>query len=213
MAAIPCDACGGKMNDGLAVCPHCGARRALADRPKLSGDEIRALLATDPRGRDGEPRGVFQTLVLPHPATTGLTRLAELVLTGLSLPLVLGSAATLALTRRRALSSDQPTGEVVPAVLATFYGGGALLGPVPGIAIFALVAALWLRVAVRAWARGPRVDLQHIDPPPRRPALPVARVIHDDAAAAAAPPPAPAPSPTTASPEPPLDRGGPRMLR
>ena len=45
MAVIACDACGGKMNDGLAVCPHCGARRAVTERPKLSGDEIRALLA------------------------------------------------------------------------------------------------------------------------------------------------------------------------
>src|SRR5690348_14205613 len=51
MAVIACDACGGKMNDGLAVCPHCGARRAATGRPTLSGDEIRALLATDPSAR------------------------------------------------------------------------------------------------------------------------------------------------------------------
>src|SRR4051812_28748811 len=58
MAVIACDACGGRMNDGLAVCPHCGARRALTDRPKLSGEEIRALLATDRSTRDRAPRGL-----------------------------------------------------------------------------------------------------------------------------------------------------------
>src|SRR5215468_4161777 len=116
MAVIACDACGGKMNDGLAVCPHCGARRAVTERPKLSGDEIRALLATDRSARDAEPRGLIQTLVLPHPATRGAARVAEVALTVLGLPLVISGALALALTRR-ARRTVASSGEL-PAALA-----------------------------------------------------------------------------------------------
>ncbi|HEX7840030.1 MAG TPA: hypothetical protein VF469_21285, partial [Kofleriaceae bacterium] len=140
MAVISCDACHGKMNSELAACPHCGARRAVTERPKLSNDEIRALLATDPGVRAAEPpRGLFQTLVLPHPETSGGVRIAELVLTVFSLPLVIAGAASLGVTRR--LARQKPTGgELIPAFAMTVFGGLGLLGHLPLFAIGVPVA-------------------------------------------------------------------------
>jgi DNA-directed RNA polymerase subunit RPC12/RpoP len=171
MAVIACDACGGKMNDGLAVCPHCGARRALAGRPTLSGDEIRALLATDPTARDGEPRGLMQALILPHPATRGAARAAEIALTLVGLPIVLSSAVAIALTRRarRAVAAG---GELPAALTMTvFCGPGLFLAP--GWLVGASIAAIWLRALIRSRSAGRRgVDLHRIErPAPERPAL------------------------------------------
>lgn len=170
MAVIACDACGGKMNDGLAVCPHCGGRRAVTERPKLSGDEIRALLATDRTTRDGERRGLMQTMIVPHPATRGAARVAEIALTVLGLPLVLSGAATIALTRRARLTAA-PGGELPAAMVMTVFGGAGLLG-LPVALVGASIAAIWLRALIRIRsAPDRRVDLHRIEPPPReRPA-------------------------------------------
>lgn len=198
MAVIACDACGGKMNDGLAVCPHCGARRAVTGRPKLSGDEIRALLATDRSARDAEPRGLIQTLVLPHPATRGAARLAEIALTVLGLPLVISGAAAIALTRR-ARRTAASGGELPAALAMTVFGGAGLLG-LPAVLVGASIAAIWLRALIRIRsAPDRRADLHRIEPPPReRPAPLPARVE----------PPAP-----VQAPEPPARPGEPRLLR
>lgn len=163
------------MNDGLAVCPHCGARRAVTERPKLSGDEIRALLATDRSARDAEPRGLIQTLVLPHPATRGAARLAEIALTLLGLPLVISGAAAIALTRRARLTAA-PGGELPAALAMTVFGGAGLLG-LPAALVGASIAAIWLRALIRIRsAPDRRADLYRIDPPPReRPASAQAR--------------------------------------
>jgi len=164
MAVIACNACGGKMNDGLLVCPHCAARRALTERPKLSGDEIRALLATDATTRETGSRGLIQALILPHPATRGAARVAEIALTVIALPLVVGAAITLALSRRARLTVS--AGGELPAALAmTVFGGAGLLG-VPVSLIGASVAAVWLRALIRSRSGARRgVDLHRIDPP------------------------------------------------
>jgi hypothetical protein len=202
MGVIACDACGGKMNDGLAVCPHCGARRALSERPKLSGDEIRALLATYPTAREGEPRGLIQTMILPHPATRGAARIAEIVLTLAGLPLVISASFVIGLTRRARLTAS--SGGELPAALAmTVFGCMGVLGlpaPLVGVSIGA-VAAVWLRavIRIRSAARR-RVDLHRIEPPSRTPPAPLP---------ARTEPPVP---PT--APEPPVPAGGePRLLR
>jgi DNA-directed RNA polymerase subunit RPC12/RpoP len=189
MAVIACDACGGKMNDGLAVCPHCGARRAVTERPKLSGDEIRALLATDPTARDAEPRGLIQTLVLPHPATRGAARLAEIALTLLGLPLVISGAAAIALTRRARLTAA--LGGELPAALAmTVFGGAGLLG-LPAALVGASIAAIWLRALIRIRsAPDRRADLHRIEPPPRVRPAPLPVRVEPSAPVQAAEPPA-----------------------
>jgi DNA-directed RNA polymerase subunit RPC12/RpoP len=203
MAVIACDACSGKMNDGLMVCPHCGARRALTERPRLSGDEIRALLATDQTVRAGEPRGLIQTLILPHPATRGVARLAEVALTVVGLPLVISGAVSLGLTRRARLTAASG-GELPAALLMTVFGGAGLLG-LPVAVVGASLAAVWLRALIRSRAAGRRVDLHRIEPPPREPLAPP--VIVDPAPA----PPAPLASPRAS--EPPGQPGEPRLLR
>jgi DNA-directed RNA polymerase subunit RPC12/RpoP len=199
MAVIACDACGEKMHDGLAVCPHCGARRALTERPKLSGDEIRALLATDRTTRDGESRGLIQTLVLPHPATRGAGRAAELALTVLGLPIVVSGAVAMALFRRGRLTAD--AGGELPAALTmtVFCGPGLFL--VPASLVGASIAAIWLRALIRSRIAARRgVDLHRIERPAReRPAPEPAR----------SEPPAP-----SLAPESPVAGGGePRLLR
>ena len=216
MAVISCDACSGKMNSGLAVCPHCGARRAVTERPKLSNDEIRALLATDPGLRGAEPpRGLLHTLVLPHPATSGGARIAELVLTALSLPLVLAGALSIGVTRR--LARHKSTGgELVPALAMTVFGGLGLLGHVPLLAVGGSIAALWTRALIR-WRAGTARgrDLMRIERPRRErsPALPAARAMRDEPAIAAKPG-RPAAPPAVAPEEPPLPSGAePRLLR
>lgn len=199
MAVIACGACGGKMNDGLAVCPHCGARRALTEPPRLSGDEIRALLATDSTTRAAGSRGLLQTLILPHPATRGAARFAELALTLIGLPLVVSAAIALALGRRARLTA--PSGGELPAALAmTVFGGAGLLG-VPAPLVGASVAAVWLRALIRSRSAALRdVDLHRIEPPH-----------HERVAALPAPDAALAPSPV---PEPaPVPAGEPRLLR
>jgi hypothetical protein len=238
MAVISCDGCGGKMNSELAVCPHCGVRRQLAERPKWSNDEIHALLATDRGVRDAEPaRGMFQTLVLPHPATAGGVRIIELVLTAISLPLVIAGAATIGISRR-ARHVTGAGGEFTPALAMTVFGAVGLASHVPLAAIGVLVAAMWTRAWVRTRAGAVRGrDLMRIEPVPRAstPALAPARVVRDEPAAAkpelAAPPAAapaarsvtsPAASPAALpaaqavlpKPEPPSEPGAePRLLR
>lgn len=197
MAVIACDACGGKMNDGLAVCPHCGARRAVTERPKLSGDEIRALLATDRSARGAEPRGLIQTLVLPHPATRGAARVAEIALTLLGLPLVISGAVAIALTRRARLTAA-PGGELPAALAMTVFGGAGLLG-LPVALVGASIAAIWLRALIRIRsAHDRRADLHRIEPPPRERLAPLLAPVE--------------PSAPVQAPEPPARSGEPRLL-
>jgi DNA-directed RNA polymerase subunit RPC12/RpoP len=206
MAVIACDACGGKMNDGLAVCPHCGARRALTERPKMSGEEIRALLATDRSARDAEPRGLIQTLVLPHPATQGAARVAEIALTVIGLPLVISGAIAIALKRRTRLTVASG-GELPAALVMTVFGGAGLIG-LPAALVGTSIAAIWLRALIRSRSAARRgVDLHRIEPAPReRPAASPAPV-EPPAPLQVGEPPVPVQAPEPALP------GEPRLLR
>jgi len=210
------------MNSELVVCPHCGARRQVSERPRWSKDEIHALLATDAGARGAEPpRGMFQTLVMPHPATSGTARVVELVLTGISLPLVIVGATAVGLTRR-ARGITGASGELVPAVTMTVFGGLGLIGAVPLVAIGGLVAAMWTRAWIRARAGAARGrDLMRIEPVAREPprTLAPAKVVRDKPAA---PPLAPPAAPATPTAEPaaatgtePAEEPGtvPRLLR
>ena len=217
MAVIACDACGGKMNDGLAVCPHCGVRRALTERPKLSNEEIRALIVTDPVARSAQPaRGMIQALVLPHPATSGGARIAEIVLTVIGLPLVVSGAIAVGLKRRARLTSVA-SGELAPALTMTVFGGVGLIG-LPPLVVGASVAAVWLRALIRARVAARGGDLHRIEPPARvrGPELPPARALPAEPRAPAPPPPAePGPEPRApAVPASPAEPGAePRLLR
>jgi hypothetical protein len=156
MSATDCAACGKRVHVDAAVCPHCGARRARGSlaAAKPSKDELLALLATDPTHSAARPRGVIATMLLPHPGTAGLARAVELALTVVALPLVLAGIVGIALVR---LSFRSPvfalTGEAVPALLMTIFGGLALWGVAPLPLVGASIAAVWLRALVRRSTR------------------------------------------------------------
>ena len=185
------------MSDTLAVCPHCGTRRAVIAPPAWSKDEIRALLVTDPSTRDAAPSGgVLQTLVLPHPSTHGVARFVELALTAISLPLVVvGTAGAALVGRRRTRGALSAGGELAPVVAMTIAGACCLdLVSLPVVAV--PVIALWLRAAIRLRAAA-SPSRAHVER--SRPAqLPEARAlgaapIHVAPAPAAEPEPSPEP--------------------
>lgn len=153
---VPCEACGGRMSAEAIVCPHCGKRRAAGPLAgsKLSGDEIRALLLTDPTHREPDVgRGWLAMLVLPHPATSGGARTAELGLTVLSLPLVVAGTLSLALSRRR--RTQQMEGELAPVLAMTVIGGLGLWSVLGLLGISGATMALLLGGSLAAlWARG-----------------------------------------------------------
>src|SRR5262249_14257143 len=137
------------------------------------------------------------TLVLPHPATRGAARVAEVALTLLGLPLVISGAATIALTRRARLTAA-PGGELSAALAMTVFGGVGLLG-LPVALVGASIGAIWLRALIRIrGAPARRADLHRIEPPPRERPAPL---------------PAHAEPPPVQAPEPPARPGEPRLLR
>ena len=215
MPAIPCTACGKPMNHEAVACPHCGVRRAGGGAPlagKLSQDEIRALLATDPALRAAPPAGLVHTYMLPHPETRGRARAAEIALTLVTLPMVIVGVASFGVFVRKKPAPDAPRGELGPVLAMTFMGGLGLwslldmLG-VAGTPMLALVggslAALWTRGVIRARSATSRSrELMRID------RLPEARALTAPAVKPPEPPePARAPEPAP----PPADQ--PRMLR
>jgi hypothetical protein len=153
---------------------------------------------------------MFETLVLPHPATRGAGRVAELVLTAISLPLVLAGVG-LALTRRRSLHRvrSSSAGELTWAFAITVFGV-LFLRLLPVVWVAVPIGAVWARAVIRVRARGARGrDLQRIERV-EKPVLPAARVL-----------PAAGASPTSRdatlrapdpSPAPPAPGDGPRLL-
>ncbi len=163
MAVTTCDACGNKVNDQAAVCPHCGKRRIAVSLAgaKPSKEELVALLAMQNSARPPS-EGLFQTLLLPHPATTGTARLVELVCTALSFPLILAGVSTFMFGKK---SSEASRGELAPVVRMTLFGtlgmvsvlgfAGVATGTMLAITGISLVA-LWTRGVIRASAnKGP----------------------------------------------------------
>src|SRR5258706_1788346 len=123
MSSVPCEDCGQPVNTSSAVCPHCGMRRNNVSpgvAGKLSKDEIRALVVVGDAGHGQEPsQGLLPTQILPHPATTGLARAAELLLTVVSFPMVAAGTLMIAVTRRASHRRKLQTtsGEVAPVVV------------------------------------------------------------------------------------------------
>jgi hypothetical protein len=115
------------MSSVAVVCPHCGARRGdvatgVAGKT-LSPAEIRALALSNMMFNPPPP-SMLSALVLPHAATSGAARTAELVLTLASLPLVAVGALTLAVTRRRSRGKyDAMDGELAPVITMLGVGG------------------------------------------------------------------------------------------
>ncbi len=174
MAAIPCEECGKKMNSELVVCPHCGARRAVAPAPaKLSKEDVQALLLTDPSSRPAESRGLFETLVLPHRATRGAARAAEVALTVVSFPLVAAGSLAVALAARRTRRAvETTTGEITPVLAMTVFGGLALIS-LPLVYVAIPVVAIWTRAVIRIRAaRAEYGDLHRIARPEKPARLP-----------------------------------------
>lgn len=193
------------MSDTLAVCPHCGARRAQVAPQAWSKDEIRALLVTDPSTRDAGPSGgVLQTLVLPHPSTHGAARFVELALTAISLPLVVVGTMGAALIGRRHMRGALNAGGELAPVVAMTIAGACCLGLVSLPVIAVPVAALWLRAAIRLRAAGSRSREPSRVEPSRPAKLPEARALGA----------APVHVPATPEPEPAPGPGAePRLLR
>jgi hypothetical protein len=222
MGAIPCESCRQRMNDEAVVCPHCGARRQSTGLAgKLSQDEIRALLATDPALRGAPPAGLIHTYMLPHPETRGGARVAEAVLTLATLPMVIVGLASFGIFVRKKPSPDAaPRGELGPVIAMTFMGGLGLWSAldmvgVAGVPMLAMLggslAALWARGAIRwrsATARSRELarverlpEARALTAPPVKAPEPPAIASGAGEAGARAPEPAP----------PPADQ--PRMLR
>ena len=157
---MDCEACGGKMAATSVVCPHCGARRK--DPPKLSLDpnEVRALLiAKGAVDANDDEREWLATLVLPHPATQGAARAAELLLTIAALPFVLAGVVFFALHRLRKRGPVKMRGELGPLMLMSLMGTLGLwmvlaFGGVPFATTIklagAFIAALSVRAVIRA---------------------------------------------------------------
>jgi hypothetical protein len=153
------------MSSDVAVCPHCGKRRAGVGgglgKVGLSADELRALATvTAPIEAD---RGVLATVVLPHPETTGGARNAELALTVACLPLVVAGALVFGMGR--VFGRRTPTGEA-GAVVAMAAAGGTTLAwwlldygaavAIGGTALEVVLLAIRARIRVRA-SRGHRL--------------------------------------------------------
>jgi RNA polymerase subunit RPABC4/transcription elongation factor Spt4 len=181
MAVTACEACGNKVNEQAAVCPHCGKRRATPGiaGSKLSKEEIGALIAIDDASRPAaESEGLFETLVLPHPNTSGAARTAELVLTVLSFPLIVAGVSTLAFRRRTRKASR---GELSPVIRMTVIGGVgmvsllALAGMSTGMMVAITggsIAALWARGIIRARATSHPELMKLTAPEPAPPPTP-----------------------------------------
>lgn len=213
MGAIPCESCRQRMNDEAVVCPHCGARRQTAGLAgKLSQDEIRALLATDPALRGAPPAGLIHTYMLPHPETRGGTRVAETLLTLATLPMVIVGLASFGIFVRKKTPAEASRGELGPVLAMTFMGGVGLWSAldmfgVAGAPMLAMLggslAALWARGVIR-WrsATARSRELARVEPLPEARALVAPPVKEPE-------PPEPARAPEPAPP--PADQ--PRMLR
>ena len=120
------------MSSDAAVCPHCGKHRDPATtgggsglaKVKMSPEELRALATVTAPDADSA-RGLVETLLLPHPGTTGGLRVVEIALTVATLPLVLSGLAMLSL-RRLVSRTSAGIGESGAVLLMAVVGGTSL---------------------------------------------------------------------------------------
>ena len=185
---VPCEKCKRPMSGAAARCPHCSALQARAPiaartaqaasgpvprdparaRPVLrdvSPEEARALIAVhqtlDGGGREpvGEPFNILAWMFLPDPRSHGLARVAEIVLTALALPILLGGivgagAVVTYMAKARRRSGDRGlSGAVVGLGTMTIAGTTLALGwPIAAVAGACITQLLVL--AAREWIRG-----------------------------------------------------------
>lgn len=126
MAIAPCEKCGKPRSEFAAVCPHCGARRGGGgggdlSKQELSPEEVRAVAMMMGLAHPPASRGVMEAMVLPHPATSGATRLVELGLTVLCSPLILAGTIAVAI-RNRKVTRTVLNGEATPALAMILFG-------------------------------------------------------------------------------------------
>ncbi|MDQ3034205.1 MAG: hypothetical protein M3Y87_17485 [Myxococcota bacterium] len=163
-------------------CPHCAAFQARSpvkpaaatrsDPPramKVSSEEARAMLsvsavrAGDDVEAEADEPGVFAGMVLPHPRSSGGTRVAEIVLTVIAAPLVALSLVALASLYLRVLRFGglraRPAGFRIFGGIAGAFALGCFLfaadlSTTVVAAVLAIeVAALLARAAVRSVAK------------------------------------------------------------
>jgi hypothetical protein len=171
-----CEGCGGRVNDVVVVCPHCGQKREGV-KPTYTKAEIQALIATDQAMRGNEDSlGLMKSLIAPHKHSHGIARILELALTGLTLPAVLIGALGIALFRgrkaRTALLST--TGELLPVFVMTLVGGGAIWTLFGADYAAIAITAMWARAAVRIISAGRHERAQLEPPKPTRLPAPIA---------------------------------------
>jgi hypothetical protein len=170
-----CEGCGGRVNDVVVVCPHCGHKREGV-KPTYTKAEIQALLATDEAIRGHEDSfGLVKSLIVPHKHSHGIARILELALTGLTLPAVLIGALGIAVFRgrkaRTALLST--SGELLPVFVMTLLGGGAIWTLFGADYAAIAITAMWARAAVRIMSAGRHERAQLEPPKPHLPAAPI----------------------------------------
>ena len=222
-----CDDCGGKVNEQAWKCPHCGAKRQGVVRGKLSGEEVRALIATDSAVKDDEGKSVAQTLLYPHPETHGAARTVEIALTVLCAPFVIVGIAGMLLGRRKMRMLYQSVrGEGLSAFVMTVFGSvpfyyalSILHVPSAFYVVLASIALLWMRAYLRGRTQSWKtVELDRLVKAEQRasqPQLPAAKakqVSRPVTAPAPVVPTAPRVDPPRAEPQTPSD-DEPRLLR
>lgn len=170
-----CEGCGGRVNDVVVVCPHCGHKRE-GIRPTYTKAEIQALIATDvaTRGHD-DSFGLVKSLIVPHKHSHGIARILELALTALTLPAVLIGALGVAAFRGRKARTAllSATGELLPVFIMTVLGGGAIWTLFGADYAAIAITAMWARAAVRITSAGRHERAQLAPPAPTRPPAPI----------------------------------------
>ena len=168
-----CEGCGGRVNDVVVVCPHCGHKREGV-KPTYTKEEIGALIASDEMlAGQGDSFGLVKSLIVPHKHSHGIARVLELALTGHTLPAVLigalGVAAFRGRNARTALLST--TGELLPVFVMTLLGGGAIWQLLGADYAAIAITAMWARAAVRIISAGRHERAQLASPTPTPPPI------------------------------------------
>jgi len=153
-----CDACGQRVNDAVAKCPHCGEKQVRSTPATYTRAEIQALIDNDEAySAHTGTSAMFKSLLSPHKHTKGLMRILELVLTGLTLPaVVIGAFGIALLGARRSKGAFSTSGEIAPVVVMTILGGGTIAMWAGGSYAMVAISAMWARAAVRMISAGQR---------------------------------------------------------
>lgn len=165
-----CQSCSQPMSAESAVCPHCGARSAKVDSDQpLSAEEVRALLAFEKASTPAAPPNLFVQLLLPHVAMSGAGLGADVVLTLLGLPAIIGALVMLVFARRfLARLEASRGGELGFALLVGVFGGTVVWSVLPlvtsmssGTALIVALVSLFALIgrALVRMAATPRSDL------------------------------------------------------